>query len=280
LRRKVQEPARITDCDALAAMFLASTALSRKKVDEAVVHARGCLKILDHLRDSRCHSAFLGTFTTYILDDMKSIISRSKGAPVTPRSGFSERLVYYRELCKTGTPRDAWHQPRLETLHSYLWGSLSGCLRSLRRIVIQEGNGINCDGNRQALARYLKAKLNDGGFNETFTALLNQDNRSNEPENKLKCYQFIGAQVLAFVLHLLDHPASIVEGLHSHETRVLAEQIHLSAMKYGNGEPTLKYHSGVYSYYIAVVGLAVAVYSDAQANECKTPQRFSCSDSP
>jgi len=205
---------------------------------------------------------------------MSTVISMVEEVPpITPRSPFSQRLTYYEELCRTGTPHEAWQRPVLETVHQYLRGTLGAVLHSLKEIVAHERDGIKTNSNKQALAGYIRDKLQDIGFQEAFSTvqdLVNQNHQPKSPEKMVECYQVMGVQVLGYVLLLLHHPASIAEALCSPETAVLASQIHISMTNYGSPEPTLKYYSDVYYCHLALVGLA-AIRPIEQANACKLP---------
>jgi len=129
--------------------------------------------MLDHLSCGKQVGDLLARFAQSILDNVNNIFSRH-GAPTRLPSTFGERLVYYQELCRTGSPPEAWRPTEMETTHNYLRGAITRATATIGDLTTMEPNG-DTDGQRAEIVRvitgYIKTKLEDVEFRQTFANL-------------------------------------------------------------------------------------------------------------
>jgi hypothetical protein len=181
LLRRIKSPELLQDADCFAAMLLAYSCMVKGATVESVVHAGGCVAILQHLyrrRRSRPYSDILTMFAPFTIDQVTSILKMAEQPfPLLDfnRPPFAERRTYYQLLCKTGCPT-AWLPGDTEATYNHLRGTMAVSLGMMKTIatLATRGSANNADKirlEREELISYLHRKLDDPGFQQTFKAL-------------------------------------------------------------------------------------------------------------
>jgi hypothetical protein len=270
LRLKLDRPDLLIDGDVFAALMLAWTAVCRGSLSVAALHARGCLLMLTAISSRKQDSSntrLLRIFSPFILDDMSTIISMG-GDSAQPteaprRSSFSERLGYYRELCHTGTPSEAWQEPLLEATYNYLRGAVGGVVHSLKHIATAEECGNETSERLTTLVEYITTKTKDVDFESTMAAFshaLSQEgnltSRRSPSELQLMGYQSLMFDVLRFVLAILKAP-NLREGLSSSSARDLGRDLYYIARTHGRPLECLSYYGDLFYCSLALIGMVL-----------------------
>ena len=260
---KLQPPNHVVDADVFASHILAWVALCQNSRKEALVHARGCISMMNDLLPARVSSNLLTLFAPLILDHM-NIVLASRDVPTTT-SSFAQRVPYYRELCRTGAPSEAWQSPLLETTYQFVRGAICVAAVTLKNIAIKEKHSIDIIERLAAvkfLAQYIHSKLEDDGFQNTFTSLAqglgNNDLQEGErtPEQQLFEYQSIGKRSLEFVLAVIEG-STILQGLSSPKATTIAATIRSQLRSAGRPGEALRYCSDAYYCHISLSALVL-----------------------
>jgi hypothetical protein len=264
---KIQTPDLIEDADVFASQILAWIALCQDSREEALVHAHGCISMMETLRHSGRpgrSSDLLAVFSPLILDNMNIVIAVGRDVPTTT-STFAQRVPYYRELCRTGTPPEAWRSADLETIHGFVRGAVCVSIVTLKQIAIKERNGLSLDKRMsatKALTAYIQSKTEDRGFQSVFNALAEwsgEDTRKGcerAPEQQLFGYQLIGLQSLRLVLAIIED-STILSGVCSPEVMLLADGIRSALRSTGPPIEALRYYRDAYYCHMSLSGMAL-----------------------
>jgi len=296
LWRRVNMPDKLQDADVFAAMILAWVSLC-KGLSESATHAHGGLSMLDCLSGVRkigSSSDLLALFAPLIRDNMSSILTIGGGPPpiiasgpstILPRpvSVFTQRVNYYRELCRTGTPAEAWQPTEVETTYNYLRGAVGFSIRGLKSVAIMERDRVDRIERTQAINHisvYIQGKLEDDDFRRMFAQLGESfrrhqshgtDSRDSKLGAELQVLRFLsmGIQALELLRSIFEGPGeTIKEGFGSHRTAVLAARLHSVAQSTGHPLEALKYYRDIFYCSLSLCGILL---SPIEPYECKIP---------
>ena len=255
---------KIVDSDVFAAQMLGWIACCQGSNKEALIHATGSRLMLSHLsgRETQAESSVaLRLFKPLILDDMNYIVricgESPRSVPSRGGSSFAQRLAYNQELCRTGTPSEAWQSPPLETVHNYLRGAIGCAIVLLKNIAIKEENGTsvlerNAEANQ--IIDYITAKIEDNVFKDTLASSKQSlPTAKTQLEAQLIQYQSVGLQCLKLMLAILE-PSTILLGLESAQAITIAAQI-LSATKISG--PSTLYYKDTYCCHLSLGAMVV-----------------------
>jgi hypothetical protein len=274
LIRKLDTPELIVDADVFAAYMLSwAASICQDPENRDFMHAQGCLTMLSHISSrGEGMSEFLAVFSGMMMADMQTVLLKKRprdtaALTINPAKlrTFDDRHRYYKELCRTGTPPEAWCQDSLlENTHSYLRGAvLNGALNFLKRIAMMERDGLGRRGEVDNANAYITSKLDDAGFQRALPVLERsfrqrniQHAASGDRGTQLLAYQFMGLDTLNFIFSIVDpENENILAGISSPNTRAISAQICSAALRHGAPAENLKYYADVYYCDISLAGL-------------------------
>jgi hypothetical protein len=181
LLRRIKTPELLQDADCYAAMLLAYSSMVKGAVNESIIHAGGCVSILQQLhrsRHTRPYSDLLAVFAPFMIDRTTSILKIAAqpfpDLDSISRPTYAERRRYYKLLCETGCPK-AWLPGDTEATYNHLRGAMMVCLGGVKKIASLEsdpsGNVDQIRMEREELLSYLHRKLDDRDFEQAFKVL-------------------------------------------------------------------------------------------------------------
>jgi hypothetical protein len=284
LLKRLDNPNQIADSDVFAAMVLAWIELCRGSTADSLVHAYGCMSMLEVLDNGRLPgraSDLLATFAPLILDNMNSVLAVGGALPQKPSAGkpssFGQRLIYYQELCRTGSPPEAWQSTVLETMHNYFRGAIGSVIVELRQIATLERNGA-VDGASvraaQSALEYIKAKTEDPDFRRTFAGLgrtFREKKESGEvAELQLLRFQSTSLQALELLQSIIQGQ-NVLQGITSDNTLAIAERLLSSTEASRRPVEELWYYRDAYYCHLPLCGL---VLTPEEPYECNFPSPY------
>jgi hypothetical protein len=271
LLRRVKTPRILNDADVFAAMMLAWIAGCKGWTAESLTHGYGCLSIMHHLdstsgREMGRLSRHLAFFTPLILDNVASVLSLAGSRNPTGAVTFRHRATYYEELCRTGSPPEAWQPPKVEACYNHLRGALLLVLRTLTKAVKMEYDGV-CEGDKMAVTehiiQYIKRKMTDVDFRRELHNLLEMaaDGESTaaiRPQAQVQILQFLsmGLQSLELLLSIFEG-ATISGGLASYQTTDIASRLHSATQLAGSPLNSLVYYRDIWLGSLSLCGMVL-----------------------
>lgn len=264
LLRRVMVPARIQDSDVFAAMILAWLSICTGHKEMSRLHGRGCMSLLGHMLQGNPGqlSDIIAIFTPLVVDNMSSVLNIAGDTlPVQARSlNFNHRFLYYKLLCQTGFPQDAWRPPEIEVTYNTLRGALGVVLHSLQDIALFESRSPGMDDKNalyEGIFCYIDRKLEDDGFKRTFSTLrtlLSDGQEHQEEEYQMIQYLSIGYMSLR-LLQAISECQDLLNGINGHPTAFIGAMLHTVIRTAGIPLPELYHYRDLYYVGVTLSGM-------------------------
>jgi hypothetical protein len=147
---------------------------------------------------------------------------------VPQRSNFRQHVDYYHELCRTGTPHEAWQSPNLEAVTSTLRTLFGIAINSLVYNAVLDDTDSERKARVDHVLRQIRTDLADQDFWSTFSvmqpALLGTPAESIVFESVLKAYNIVQVQCVQLAQVILEAPSS-VQGFNSVEAMTISKAL-------------------------------------------------------
>jgi hypothetical protein len=182
-------------------------------------------------------------------------------------SSFRQRLAYYRELCRTGSPPQAWQSTAVETTHNYLRFAIGSAIVELKNIAILERNGVDHHDRAQAVKStvdYIKMKTEDHDFRQTFADLgrlfrelkLKESGKVETPELQLLRFQSTGLQTLELLQSIVECQ-NTMQGIDLHNSVAIAARLLSGTESAGRPVDGLWYYRDAYYCHLPLCGMVL-----------------------
>jgi len=256
LLRKIIKREGIVDADVFAAMLLAWVAMRKGVAYESIAHANGGLALLTYLlrKDPQLFlSPLLKTFEPLLRDNFNTVLAKygvlDTSSEDSRPSSFAQRKEYFRPLCHTGSPPEAWLTADLEVTYNYLRGALNQSFITLKELATLETTPDYAT-TRASIANdilgYLQAKLEDTQFQVTLAALDKTVESSRRQGKPLVRYLKIALRSLELLRESAFRKERILDGLVSDENHQLGSDILHAIKEAGSPGHHLRYYRDIY----------------------------------
>jgi hypothetical protein len=262
LIRSIETP---SDGDVFAANMLVWVALQQGLETEALSHVKGFLAMNKHLKGGeRLTSNMLQIFEPLILDDAILIFSTlgelSMFRYYDLKSTFKKRKSYFHELCRTGTPPEAWQSPSLQALVTHLGELLTCSVSWLNHIGLTK---FSRHTDRKVMidqvTHLIKSELSDTELQRDLVILEQQQFHQTlrDTENQLANHAFVELRTMELLIIALEAP-TLPEGLDNPRSKAIAISLLSTLRIIGAPIRCPKYYNLYYHLQIGVAALALS----------------------
>jgi hypothetical protein len=265
LIRSIETPSMIHDGDVFAANMLAWVALQQGLETEALLHAKGLLAMIKHLKGGeRLTSNMLQVFEPLVLDDAILIFSTlgelSMFRYYDLKTMFKKRKSYFHELCRTGTPPEAWQSPPLQALVTHL-GELLTCSVSWLTHIVRTKTARHAVRKVMIdqVTHFIKSELSDTELKRDLVILeqLQMHQNLRGMENRLDNHAFVELRTIELLVIALEAP-TLPEGLDNPRSNTIATSLVSILRIIGAPIRCPKYYNFYYHLAIGVAALALS----------------------